>query len=213
MSVSRRGADGTLHTFPDGMSTDSIRFAMTAYNNRENMGGWAEKIARAAGQEMREPQRAPAPGGAELGRESQRNGALDVLGKLWGLPNTALGLAAAAPSYAAGKMMGTDPYFTLGDNALQLHNSPLNIQRRAYTLGNVQIYPQGKEYGPDGFGPSYTGAKVRTGDHEEGHTYQSQALGPLYLPAEIVGSFFGDKNPLEVNADAHALKKRRSGAR
>lgn len=128
---------------------------------------------------------------------------LSALGKLWASPNTVLGLAAAGTSYLAGKMAGTSPQFQLGNNAIQLLNSPLNIHNRAYTLGNVQVY--GVNDGPDRYGYSYTGAKVNTGRHEEGHTYQAQLLGPLYLPAEAIESLRGDRNSLEVGADKYAL--------
>jgi hypothetical protein len=135
----------------------------------------------------------------------------DGLGKIHGSFNTSLGLAAAGVSYLAGKALGTKPSFRMGDDAIQLTNSPLNIGNRAYTLGNVQVYGLGKYAGPDWTGPSYTGAWVRTGNHEAGHSRQSQRLGMFYLPAEAIGSLFGDRNPLEVGADKFALGQSCSG--
>jgi len=140
---------------------------------------------------------------------SARHPVLDLLGKLWGSTNTTLGLAAAGPSYLAGRLMGTNPRFQLGNNAIQLLNSPLNVHNRAYTLGNVQVY--GVNDGPDRHGKSYTGSDVNIGRHEEGHTYQSQILGPAYLPVEMWTSFMGNKNPLEVGADKYALGRSWTG--
>jgi hypothetical protein len=39
MAKSRRGADGRVVTFPDGMSDDAIEFAMVAHNNRDSWPG------------------------------------------------------------------------------------------------------------------------------------------------------------------------------
>lgn len=128
---------------------------------------------------------------------------LDALGKAWALPPTMLGIVAAAPSYLAGKVAGTHPRFQFGNKALQLVNSPLNINNRAYTLGNVQIY--GIEDGPEKFHRSYSGAVVQNGRHEEGHSQQAQILRPLYLPTEVgAGMMFGNRNPFEQKADAYA---------
>lgn len=138
-----------------------------------------------------------------------RHPALDILGKLWSSTNTLLGLGAAVPSYLVGKVVSTNPRFQFGNNAIQLLNSPLNVGNRAYTLGNVQVYGLGD--GPDRTGRSYTGMDVNTGRHEEGHTYQSQILGPAYLPVELWGSLMGNRNPLEVGADKYGLGKSWNG--
>ena len=128
---------------------------------------------------------------------------LGALGKLWALPNTVIGLGAAGVSYAAGKLAGTNPTFTTGNNSIQLLNSPLNIGGRAYTIGNVQVYASGR--GPERVQRSYSGLIVNVGQHEEGHTVQSQILGPLYLPVIIMGGLrLGNANPLETGADKYA---------
>lgn len=122
--------------------------------------------------------------------------------------NSALGLVAAGASYVAGKWEGTNPSFQIGNNAIQLINSPLNVNNRAYTLGNVQIYGVGTNAGLGHGQISYTGAFVNTGQHEEGHTVQGQILGPLYLPAWGLGRLFGGDsagNPMESGADKYAL--------
>lgn len=140
---------------------------------------------------------------------AKRHPILDILGKLWGGTNTALGLAAASASYLAGKAEGTNPHFQIGNNAVQLLNSPLNVDNRAYTLGNVQVYGVGD--GPDRYQDSYTAPNINTGRHEEGHTYQSQILGPAYLPVEMWGSLLGNKNPLEAGADKYSQGKSWTG--
>ena len=137
---------------------------------------------------------------------------LGALGKVWTSPNTALGLAAAGASYLAGKVAGTNPSFQIGNNSIQLLNSPLNVNNRAYTLGNVQVYGVGD--GPSRGQTSYTGAFVNTGLHEEGHTVQAQILGPLYPPAWGLGRLFGGDsagNPMESGADKYALGQSCSG--
>ena len=131
---------------------------------------------------------------------------LSALGKIWTNQNTALGLAAAGVSYIAGKFQGTNPSFQVGNNAIQLLNSPLNVNNRAYTLGNVQVY--GISDGPGTGQTSYTGAFVNNGRHEEGHTVQAQILGPAYLPAWLAGRILGGdnaQNPLEAGADKYGL--------
>ena len=137
---------------------------------------------------------------------------LSAVGKVWTSSNTALGLAAAGVSYLAGKIEGTNPLFQVGNNSIQLLNSPVNVNNRAYTLGNVQVY--GVNDGPSVSQYSYTAAFVNNGKHEEGHTVQAQILGPLYLPAWIAGRILGGDsagNPLESGADKYASGKSCSG--
>jgi RHS repeat-associated protein len=131
---------------------------------------------------------------------------LDAVGKAWTLSNTEMGIIAAELSYVAGKIKGTSPSFQIRNNAIQLLNSPINVDNRAYTLGNVQIYGLGD--GPNEVGPSYTNSIVNMGRHEEGHTLQAQILGPYYLPTWVIGRAFGGDsqgNPLESGADNYAL--------
>jgi hypothetical protein len=131
---------------------------------------------------------------------------LDALGKMWTGSNTALGLAAAGVSYVAGKIEGTNPSFQMNNNAIQLLNSPMNVNNRAYTLGNVQVY--GINDGPGNGQTSYSGSFVNNGKHEEGHTIQAQILGPMYLPAWVAGRVLGGDNadnPMEAGADKYGL--------
>jgi hypothetical protein len=45
----------------------------------------------------------------------------------------------------------------------------------------------------------------QVGMHEQGHTYQSQVLGPFFLPAYFLIGGFGRFNPFENAADINAL--------
>jgi len=120
-------------------------------------------------------------------------------------PNTALGLGWGALGYGAGKILGTDPKFQFGDNALQVLNSPLQWGGRAVTLGNVQVY--GRELHPDTEAPRYDKqGRVRLGDHEEAHTYQAQRLGVDYIPAVVRAARFGRRSPMEREADDFAAE-------
>lgn len=92
---------------------------------------------------------------------------LDILGKVWNLPNTIVGLVWGGIGLVAGADV------TLGNNAMQFENHPLMLFG-AITLGNTIHYPAG-------FGPS------KIGDHEKQHTIQGQQLGPLYLPSNALG--------------------------
>lgn len=212
MTIQVRAADGTIQSFPDGTSPAAVKTAMLAYDNKDSWGGLAGKVAGAVRQKAQ-----AAMGPKSIASTPDRSGSVnnigaqvaDGLGKLWSSPNTALGLMAAGGAYAAGKLAGTDPKFTIGDNAIQLQNSPFGD--RALALGNVQIYPD--EYGPDYLIPhSYTGVPVRAGDHEAGHAMQGQILGPLFIPAEILGAtLMGKRNPIEVGADKFATGRSKTG--
>jgi hypothetical protein len=65
--------------------------------------------------------------------------------------------------------------FSRGNNAIQLEDSPLQWKGYAVTLGNVIVYGGGQAT-PQALGP-----------HEIRHTIQGQILGPLYIPANLIG--------------------------
>ena len=89
----------------------------------------------------------------------------------------------------------------VANNAIQFWNVPgVNA---AFTLGNVQIYGAQNPGNTNQY-PSYTG-NVDLGLHEEGHTFQAQALGSVIFP--LAGVFGGGptaENLLERGADAYA---------
>jgi hypothetical protein len=113
--------------------------------------------------------------------------ALDIAGKTWTLPNTALGVAYGGLGTVAGLLAGTHPQVRLGHNGVQFLNNPFVNSKSAFTLGNANLY--GQKTGPD-HNRAYGDPNVKFGPHEEGHTYQAQVLGPLYGPAYLLGGGF-----------------------
>ena len=96
-------------------------------------------------------------------------GVLDVVGKAWNLPNTAIGLLLGAVALPFGGRVG------VGHNALEFLDCPLMNRlapRGAITLGNVILYGR----------HAYV-----LGRHERVHTLQGQFVGPLYLPLHAIG--------------------------
>lgn len=100
-----------------------------------------------------------------------------LVGKIWNLPNTLVGVLYASAGYAAGKagyalgLSTEEPSFKLDSNAIASIYNPFGGVG-AITLGNVVTYSDnGKQMAP----------------HENAHTFQGQTLGPLYLPANIIG--------------------------
>ena len=67
-----------------------------------------------------------------------------------------------------------------GHNAVQVENHPLEYYGDI-TLGHFICYKKG-------FGPNAPTANGPVGNHEEQHTYQEEALGPLYLPYYGIGA-------------------------
>jgi hypothetical protein len=111
----------------------------------------------------------------------------DTLGKLWNLPNTALGLGWGLAGVPFGAKM------SFGNNAIQFTDHPFMLNGSAITLGNTISYDSAT-------------SPAEVGNHELQHTYQGQALGPLYLPMHLMeglqgliqnGSWHGPANDLE----------------
>lgn len=124
---------------------------------------------------------------------------LDLTGKVWNLPNTAIGLAWGSAGmlvdWAAYAVGWRDNLASIdfGENAIQFINNPFAFAG-AITLGNVQVY------GDAGFDRNGQPRDMRNvimtppgqpivtmRQHEEPHTCQGQQLGPLYLPSNILG--------------------------
>jgi hypothetical protein len=106
----------------------------------------------------------------------------DVAGKVWGAPNTAAGLIYGLAGTAAGALMGTHPKIVRGANSIDFVNNPLGGVG-AITLGNTTTW-NGNPYVPDG---EWVEDGHTIPQHEEQHTIQSQQLGPLYLPSNLLG--------------------------
>lgn len=123
----------------------------------------------------------------------------DLVGKVWNLPNTIIGLVYGGPGdlagwigYAAG-WWGEAPGIQLGNNGFQFTNNPF-AYAGAITLGNMEIYG-GLQPGD----PSPESAFHTTEMHEDQHTYQGQMLGPLYVPLAALGLGVG----LIFNGNSH----------
>lgn len=139
---------------------------------------------------------------------------LDVVGKIWALPNTVIGVLYGGLGHVIGKFGNLldrydhEPRISFGNNAIQFENNPLIST--AMTLGNVIIYGSGSQCQP---GAPRCGGAHTLGIEEMQHTFQAQALGPFYLPAHgllgftaklLDGSWHGPTNVLE--AGPHAEK-------
>jgi hypothetical protein len=107
--------------------------------------------------------------------QSEPSTLLGLLGKIWTLPNTAVGLAIGL----LGVPFGARPGF--GNNAIEFRNFPVG-STGALTLGNVTLY---RNTSPDSADFWY-GIFQDTGRHERAHTHQAEALGPFYLPAYLL---------------------------
>jgi hypothetical protein len=119
----------------------------------------------------------------------------DTAGKLWTLPNTALGVGVGLPGVPFGARI------TFGNNAIQFENYPWGTG--ALTLGNAIIYGGGTS--PSDVGQLYGDPRVlNVGLHEMGHTYQYQALGPLFLPIYFFTGGISSRNPFERAANDFA---------
>ena len=109
---------------------------------------------------------------------------LSVFGKAWNLPNTVLGLVYGCLGFAVGKLSGTSPRISLGNNAIQFHNSALMLT--AMALGNVIIY--GPRRSPEMPNLCFRDSPAchTVGREEFRHTQQGEILGPFYLPVHLV---------------------------
>jgi hypothetical protein len=121
----------------------------------------------------------------------------DFAGKIWGLPNTAIGLAVGIPGYAlswgsyALGLQDDMPGLYFQHNAIEFTNNVAMFLGGAITLGNTEIfgYSQNAIYGDYNIG----------WQHEMQHTFQSQILGPLYLPTTGLSLGLGEI----FNGDSH----------
>ncbi|WP_435004179.1 hypothetical protein [Xanthomonas arboricola] len=144
----------------------------------------------------------PQPG--RLTPVRRRWSSVQVLGALWTLPNTLLGLAIGA----AGSCFGARPRWSGQELAVVFHAWPWG-PGGAMTLGNVILL---KGASLDLQCSTYAHAAgrcqhppVRLGDHERAHVYQYMLLGPLFLPVYLLCGGIHVRNPLERAADAYAL--------
>jgi hypothetical protein len=128
-------------------------------------------------------------------------GSRDLIGKVWTAPNTAIysiyGLAGTAYGLATGEKSD----IKIGNNAIEFINLP--VMPTAMTIGNAIIYGEG-EY------------DKRTQNHERQHTYQAEALGPVYGVAHLIllgaaqfinGNHHGPVNVLETGPQIYGAPR------
>lgn len=129
--------------------------------------------------------------------------ALQLLGAVWTLPNTLLGLIAGL----TGMLAGARPRWSRRDCALVFHRWPWG-PGGAITFGNVILHT-----GTDLDIACATYAHraghavepaIRLGDHERAHVYQYLLLGPLFLPVYLLCGGVSVRNPFERAADRYA---------
>jgi hypothetical protein len=126
-----------------------------------------------------------------------------VLGLVWALPNTLLGLIAGV----VGLAFGAHAHWRPSDLAVVFHRWPWG-PGGALTLGNVILhtgdsldstcvtYAHRAGHGDE--------APIMLADHERAHVYQYMALGLLFLPLYLVCGGISVRNPFERAADRYA---------
>jgi hypothetical protein len=122
-----------------------------------------------------------------------------IPGKLWTLPNTALGVLVGAVAV----MLGGRARW--GRNALEFLDNPFvgACGRSAITLGNTIHYAPGR--GPEHRITRYDGrGQVTLGEHERAHTLQYERWGPLFLPVYVLCWWLPRANRFEHAADDRA---------
>ena len=135
---------------------------------------------------------------------------IDVVGKIWNLPNTALGLVAGGAGYVVGKvgyalgLYSGNPSIQFGHNGIQFLDNPFMLEGGALTLGNAISYSEGIKPGNTG---DYDDKSVPYGLHEEAHTYQSQVLGPAFIPTYLSNGLPSRHHPFEHAAQQWAKEK------
>ena len=129
-----------------------------------------------------------------------KQGALFVLGSLWALPMTALGLALGAGTLLLGARV------SISDGALVFSRFRF-FSKGALTLGQVILHTGQSldeptlTYHCAAFGGDEC---VRIGSHERAHVYQTMALGVLFLPLYFLHGGISHKNRFEQAADRYA---------
>ena len=132
---------------------------------------------------------------------------LVLLGMIWTLPNTLMGLLLGL----VGLAFGARARLRAHDLACVFHRWPWG-PGGAITLGNVILHT-----GDDldiscatyahaaGLGPE---PAVRLAAHERAHVYQYLVLGPLFLPTYLACGGIGVRNRFERAADRYAATGR-----
>lgn len=132
---------------------------------------------------------------------------LRLLGMLWTLPNSLLGLLAGL----AALPFGARPYLLWREPALAFARMPWG-PGGALTLGNVILHTGD---GLDVACRTYAchaglsaDPPIRLRDHERAHVWQAMLLGPLFLPLYFLCGGIHVRNRFERAADRYALTGR-----
>ncbi len=129
---------------------------------------------------------------------------LDIIGKIWTLPNTLVGILYGVLGHILGWLQGARPVISIGNNAIQFQRNPITPENTAFVLGNTIHYGSGCH--PDKMG-AYGNPHVNVGLHEEAHTYQYQVLGILFLPVYFILGGADKKNRFEQAAQRYATRE------
>jgi hypothetical protein len=128
---------------------------------------------------------------------------LFVLGMVWTLPNTALGLLLGMIGLAFGARMRWRRH----ERAIVVYRWPLG-PGGALTLGNVILCTGDRLDVPCLTYAHRAGRGVEPvislDDHERAHVFQYMLLGPFFLPLYLLCGGISVRNPLERAADRYA---------
>ena len=132
---------------------------------------------------------------------------LRVLGILWTLPNTLIGLIGGS----VGLLFGASVQFSRRDFALVFHRWPWG-PGGAITFGNIILHT-GDTLDSECLTYEHRAGRcdhprIKIGDHERAHVYQYMVLGPLFLPLYLVCGGVSVRNPFERAADRYAMTGR-----
>ncbi|WP_415837712.1 RHS repeat-associated core domain-containing protein, partial [Shewanella denitrificans] len=129
----------------------------------------------------------------------------DVMGRIWSLPNTLIGLGYGG----IGMMFGATPVWDGSEGILHFTNMPEWMMPSAMSFGHVHVYGQNSYKNPNG---SYVVNRFDSPivTEETLHTRQSEILGPLYLPlhgmamgvSQLTGGGTHNKNLLEMGPES-----------
>lgn len=133
--------------------------------------------------------------------------ALRVLGILWTLPNTLVGLIGGS----VGLLFGASAEFSRRDFALVFHRWPWG-PGGAITFGNTILHT-GDTLDSECLTYEHRAGRcdhprIKIGDHERAHVYQYMVLGPLFLPVYLACGGVSVRNPFERAADRYAMTGR-----
>ncbi|HVK93987.1 MAG TPA: hypothetical protein VM571_04595 [Noviherbaspirillum sp.] len=132
---------------------------------------------------------------------------LRVLGILWTLPNTLIGLIGGS----VGLLFGASVQFSRRDFALVFHRWPWG-PGGAITFGNTILHT-GDTLDSECLTYEHRAGRcdhprIKIGDHERAHVYQYMVLGPLFLPLYLLCGGVSVRNPFERAADRYAMTGR-----